>query len=163
VKFGSKASPHHREFVQKGLWNMQNKAHKSLLAVVGFKPIHAASFLCLLALTAQVLLPFVHFHQASEREHHNRLSISCTESGHLYSGGQALESGANAGHNHPQHDCSSCPICQYLFSVRNIIVQDTLIESVVFGPAELPAIVRESPSASSCNFAAFSPRSPPYA
>jgi hypothetical protein len=145
----------------RGCWNMQVKARKRLLSNAGIKPIHTATISCLFALILQVILPIVHFSHISREELRDRISRPCTYHERASEEAQALTSGPKEAQNHSHHDCCSCPICQYLFGVRNIFIQDKLIGSMVFEPVELLAVVRENPNTSPCPFTTYRPRSPP--
>ena len=144
-----------------GRRDMQNRACKRLLPLLGLKRSHAASLFCLLALTAQILLPFVHFHLVDEEEHH-QIWISCIGSDQLHTGWQELDSDAGKGHHHPHHDCSACPICQHLFCAQNMLTHGGLTSSLVIESIEQLPLVHQSLRSSLFYLCACSPRSPPY-
>jgi hypothetical protein len=140
---------------------MQNSACKRFSPVIGFRRSYAASLFCLLALAAQILLPFVHFHQVDKEEHHQDW-ISRTGSDQLHTGGQELDSDAGKGHHHPHHECCSCPICQYLFCAQSILVQDAPRGSLANEAVELLPLVHLNLKTTLFYLCTGSPRSPPY-
>jgi len=141
------------------------RARTRSFSTVRPRRIRKASFLCLFALIAQVLLPVIHSFQVVDEELSSRIFTltACSYHERASEEAQALTSGPKEAPKRSHHDCCSCPICQYLFCTQNLLVQDQPPGSLVFESIELLPLVHQNPKTTLCCLGTCSPRSPPLA
>ena len=124
-----------------------------------------ASFVCLIAVLAQLSLPLAHtaFHLLKNASTPVEVGGACSSSCERHDAAVArLISTDNAVSHHSQHDPSKCPLCQTLQRSSNFTVPHHPPASSVSAIAGLVSSNCSDLVISGCNLGGCGPRAPPH-